>query len=121
MGSRSCPSGEGEIIHEMPAVRPLTHTLLQGEAERELLALAESTPNLHVSLTRPAGVYSPSGVKSILPCLPGISMFGISVDELAAFDVDVALCHGPVGTKEKGCGATYDNAEMVKRGRLLLA
>jgi hypothetical protein len=48
-------------------------------------------------------------------------MFGISLDELAAFDVDVALGHGPVGTDSHGREATYGNVEMVRRGRLLLA
>jgi hypothetical protein len=56
-----------------------------------------------------------------MPYLPGISMFGISLDELAAFDVDVALGHGLAGTDLHGGEVTYGNAEMVKRGRLLLA
>ncbi|KFY71148.1 hypothetical protein V499_08640 [Pseudogymnoascus sp. VKM F-103] len=89
---------------------------VKGEAEMEILAFAvraENREKIEVVVTRPAMVHAPgSVVGGLMSGLPA-GLRGVGVKELAAVTLDIVL-------KWRDEGKVLDNAELAKRGVLLV-
>ena len=89
---------------------------VKGEAEMEILAFAarpEHREKIEAVVTRPAMVHAPgSVVGGLMSGLPA-GLRGVGVKELSAVTLDIVL-------KWQDEGKVLDNAELAKRGTLLV-